>query len=54
MKSSNIRKAHLGLMSQILVRKLRKQNVDWKLYQKALTQIVVASVVRNCKNKIGD
>jgi len=54
MKSSNIRKAHLRLMSQILVRKLRKQNVDWKLYQKALTQIVVASVVRNCKNKIGD
>jgi hypothetical protein len=33
-KSSNIRKAHLELMSQILDRKLRKQSAGWKLYYK--------------------
>jgi hypothetical protein len=44
-KSSNIRKAHLGLMSQILVRKLRKQSAGWKLYQKALDRIAVSNFV---------
>jgi hypothetical protein len=37
-------------MSQILVRKLRKQSAGWKLYPKALDRI--ASVVRNYKNKL--
>jgi hypothetical protein len=37
-------------MSQILVKKLRKQSAGWKLYLKALDRI--ASVVRNYKNKL--
>jgi hypothetical protein len=37
-------------MSQILVRKLRKQGAGWKLYPKAFDRI--ASVVRNCKKKL--
>ncbi len=44
-KSSNIREAHLELMSQILVRKLRKQSAGWKLYPKALDRIAVSNIV---------
>ncbi len=37
-------------MSQILVRKLRKQSADWKLYQKALDRIAVSNFIYNGEN----
>jgi hypothetical protein len=44
-KLFNLTKAHLGLISQILFKKLRKQSAGWRLYQKALDRIAVSNFI---------